>query len=179
MNGSPTECSTIVSNPCAISSAKNASVKFCMKNAERRTVQSAPDSVTASSALRAPSSPRPESRTRRRQPRATAVRAPGMLESHYAPEAQVILGTRAELEERGRAARGTKFAIIAREITPELRDAACFALNASEDALAHELYAALREADRRGAKVIFVETPSDRGVGLALLDRLRKAAAGR
>ena len=73
--GSPTVLSTMLRDPAAISSAQNDSLKFWKKKAERRIVQSAPDSMNAASERRAPSSPRPERSTRRVQPRFTARRA--------------------------------------------------------------------------------------------------------
>ena len=43
---------------------------------------------------------------------------------------------------------------------------------------ARELFAALRELDARGAERIVVEMVPETGLGRAILDRLRRAAAG-
>ncbi len=44
--------------------------------------------------------------------------------------------------------------------------------------IAHGLFSALRELDRRGADVIFVEGVSDQDdIGAAVMNRLRKAAS--
>jgi L-threonylcarbamoyladenylate synthase len=48
-----------------------------------------------------------------------------------------------------------------------------------DEAFAHVLYERLREADRRGLSVLIVVPPADRGIGGAVRDRLRRAAAAR
>jgi L-threonylcarbamoyladenylate synthase len=45
--------------------------------------------------------------------------------------------------------------------------------------VAQELYASLRRADESGADVIVVPLPEEAGLGLAVADRLRKAAGKR
>jgi L-threonylcarbamoyladenylate synthase len=44
-------------------------------------------------------------------------------------------------------------------------------------AYARELFAALRAAETAGVKTLYVETVPDLGVGRAVMDRLRRAAA--
>jgi len=90
------------------------------------------------------------------------VRAPGQLESHYAPRAEVVVVKPGEAEARAAELRkkGLTVEVIAR---PE----------------AQTLYAFLREADARGADAIVVVAPSEEGLGLAVADRLRKAAGPR
>lgn len=92
----------------------------------------------------------------------TDVRAPGQLESHYAPRAEVVVTKAEEIESRAAELRkrGLKVEVLAR---PEARG----------------LYAALREADGRGADVVVVGRPAEEGIGLAVADRLRKAAGPR
>ena len=48
-----------------------------------------------------------------------------------------------------------------------------------KDVAAQELYASLRRADESGAEVIVVPLPDETGLGLAVADRLRKAAGKR
>jgi L-threonylcarbamoyladenylate synthase len=93
-----------------------------------------------------------------------AVRVSGQLESHYAPRALVVVvppadapRTGAELREKG------KNVVILVE----------------KDVVAQELYASLRRADDSGAEVIVVPLPEETGLGLAVADRLRKAAGKR
>ena len=98
------------------------------------------------------------------------TRAPGMLASHYAPRAQVLLVTteglaaeRERLEDEG-----------ARVVVLEApTDAAAL------EALAHDLYARLRAADDAGADVVLAVLPEARGLGAAIADRLRRAASAR
>ena len=98
------------------------------------------------------------------------TRAPGMLASHYAPRAQVLLVTteglaaeRERLEDEG-----------ARVVVLEApTDAAAL------EALAHDLYARLRAADDAGADVVLAVLPEARGLGAAIADRLRRAASQR
>jgi L-threonylcarbamoyladenylate synthase len=92
------------------------------------------------------------------------VRASGQLESHYAPRALVVIvppetaDTRAELL-RGE---GKQVAVLsAADVTP------------------HELYASLRRVDASGVDVIVVPLPEETGIGVAVADRLRKAAGRR
>ena len=63
------------SSPARTDSDQKVSLKFCAKNAQRTTVQSAPDSASRCSASCALSSPRPDSSTRRVVPASTAVLA--------------------------------------------------------------------------------------------------------
>jgi L-threonylcarbamoyladenylate synthase len=44
-------------------------------------------------------------------------------------------------------------------------------------AYARELFAALRAAESAGVGTLYVESVPDRGVGRAVMDRLRRAAA--
>ncbi|HXG61973.1 MAG TPA: L-threonylcarbamoyladenylate synthase [Planctomycetota bacterium] len=94
-------------------------------------------------------------------------RAPGRLASHYAPRARVILAEPGTLEARAAElrARGVRVEILR---LPEDGEAA-----------ARMLYAALRAADARGVEAVVAAAPSEEGLGLAIADRLRKAAGGR
>ncbi len=91
-------------------------------------------------------------------------RASGMLASHYAPNARVILAeTRAEaavlLADLGHA-----------ELIDRTEDLVDYA---------RHLYADLRLADERGAQVVVAVLPPAFGLGHAIRDRLGKAAAHR
>jgi L-threonylcarbamoyladenylate synthase len=94
-------------------------------------------------------------------------RAPGMLSSHYAPNAVVeIVAAEAvaarveELRQRGKR-------VVT--ITPSA--------DLGDDA--RNLYARLRDADAQGADVVLAVLPDDAGLGAAIADRLRKAAGPR
>lgn len=117
---------------------------------------------------------------------ASGVRAPGMLASHYAPRADVelvalqALGTRArELSDRGRRVAVLIASAAEQRAVLDIPGLTLLELGASEASAAHELYAALREADATGAEVVLAVPPSTQGLGEALADRLSKAAAPR
>jgi L-threonylcarbamoyladenylate synthase len=107
------------------------------------------------------------------------VRAPGTLKSHYAPEATVLVVDHQHLAGRATAllAAGEHVAVLAPEPIPALA-AAVVVLDApaNADEYARVLYARLREADRRGVDVLLAVPPPDTGIGVAVGDRLRRAA---
>jgi L-threonylcarbamoyladenylate synthase len=116
-----------------------------------------------------------------------AMPSPGLLQKHYSPRAPLTLyeGPNATAALRRDVAatvdRGQHVgvivspgvlsagpALIVRELGPALAD------------VAHDLYAALRELDDAGVDIILVNAfPAADGLGVAIADRLRRAAAGR
>jgi L-threonylcarbamoyladenylate synthase len=95
-------------------------------------------------------------------------RAPGMLPSHYAPACRIELA-----EDRGAAEHR------AGELREEGVAADVLAPDVDADGYAHHFYEWLRAADERGLDVLVVVPPPAVGVGLAVRDRLAKAAAPR
>ena len=92
-------------------------------------------------------------------------RAPGMLPAHYAPNCEVIL-----LDDLSDANR------LRQSFDPStLR-----MIDASIDPLrfASSMYAQLRQCDTDGIRQLFVLLPEPMGIGLAIRDRLTKAAHG-
>lgn len=89
-------------------------------------------------------------------------RASGMLTSHYAPRARVLLVASSEE------------ATIEAAAVP-----GAWIIDHSDDlaAYAHSLFAELRAADQGGAETIIAVMPAARGLGHAVRDRLTKAAA--
>jgi L-threonylcarbamoyladenylate synthase len=112
----------------------------------------------------------------------SAVRAPGQLPSHYAPHAQVVLVEVSEIAPRAEQLQRSGRRVIAL-LPPDLPEAnlsvPSITLPASELELARSLYDTLREIDRRGFDVILVVLPHEIGLGLAIADRLRRAAGPR
>jgi len=110
---------------------------------------------------------------------AAAPRASGTLEAHYAPAAKVRLMPTAMLHDAlqllgpgeiglavySRAAVATGPGLIHRPMP------------ATAAAAAHELFAALREFDARGARLIWVEQPPASPDWDGVRDRLQRAAA--
>ena len=88
-------------------------------------------------------------------------RAPGMLDSHYAPTARVLLAHSA-----------SEAASVAMKMP------GAWVLDHADDLIgyAHGLYAELRAADERGVRTIIAVLPPARGLGHAIRDRLTKAA---
>lgn len=93
--------------------------------------------------------------------RSSRARAPGSHATHYAPYAALRIVPPEKLEEHLAAL--TAQGVRAEVLVPEARS----------------LYAAFRDADRRGIGVILVALPPEKGLGLAVADRLRKAAGPR
>ena len=113
-----------------------------------------------------------------------ALPSPGRLPSHYAPRAPVELVAPDRIDAAIAAHAGKKVGVLrqgghgdaprwredADRVEVELGDPA---------AVAHDLYATLRELDARGCEVIIATLPHEHGLGLAIADRLRKAAGPR
>jgi L-threonylcarbamoyladenylate synthase len=107
------------------------------------------------------------------------TRAPGTLKSHYAPEATVLVVDRDDLARRATdlLAAGQRVAVLALAPAPALpADVVVLDGPADSEEYARALYARLREVDRRGVDVLLAVPPPDTGVGVAVADRLRRAA---
>lgn len=91
-------------------------------------------------------------------------RASGMLASHYAPAAAIVL-----------ADSGAD----ARRLHESMPDAEVLDLTDDLVAYARDLYARMRDADRRGVRRLIAVLPPPVGLGHAIRDRLAKAAAPR
>ncbi|MBS0242445.1 MAG: threonylcarbamoyl-AMP synthase [Proteobacteria bacterium] len=102
---------------------------------------------------------------------AAAPNSPGQLESHYAPGAKVRLGVTAP--DAGEA-------LLAFGVAPR-HDGPCLNLSPSGDLAeaAANLFAALRDLDPGPGGRIAVMPIPERGLGAAINDRLRRAAAPR
>lgn len=110
------------------------------------------------------------------------ARAPGMLESHYAPGArvQVVPATAAASRAAAAVAQGLHVAVLAPDAVAGLPPE-CLVLGpvGTPDDYAARLYAAFRRADAEGAQVILAVPPPAEGIGIAVRDRLARASAGR
>ena len=110
------------------------------------------------------------------------ARAPGMLESHYAPGARVeVLGDIDAAMARARdiAEDGGRAGLIAPGAGDTDNAVTVLAAPTSPDDYAARLYAAFRRADAQGVDVILAVPPPAEGIGVAVRDRLARAAAGR
>jgi len=114
-------------------------------------------------------------------------KAPGMKYRHYAPRAEMFLvdGTQAAVIRKINAcaavakADGKKVGILAsaENVDAYRADAVlCLGERAKPEEIAHNLFAALREMDARAVDVIYAEAFPESGVGLAVMNRMNKAA---
>jgi L-threonylcarbamoyladenylate synthase len=97
------------------------------------------------------------------------VKSPGLRHRHYSPRARVVLISReSRVESRDRHAfiglsepeQGFDFTKVCRSI----------------EEYAHEVFDFFRECDRRGIKTIYCQTVEEKGIGLALMDRLKRSS---
>ena len=94
------------------------------------------------------------------------IRAPGSLKSHYAPNAKVFLSGTPKI--------GDGLIALSKIKTPE--GVIRLASPVNNDEYAHLLYNALRQGDALGLSNVYAVPPNNEGVGLAINDRLKKAA---
>ena len=94
------------------------------------------------------------------------IKAAGLLESHYAPNAKVYLN--------GSPTLGDGFIALDSFATPA--GVVRVASPRSNEEYAQVLYEAFRLADRKGLKRIFVIPPTGDGIAVAINDRLSKSA---
>jgi L-threonylcarbamoyladenylate synthase len=94
------------------------------------------------------------------------IKAAGLLESHYAPNAKVILNNY--------PSKGDGFIAMASIPTPHGSIRLASPTNLEE--FAHILYSALRKADSMQINKVYVTPPVGNGLALAIVDRLTKAS---
>ena len=115
------------------------------------------------------------------------IRSPGMKHKHYAPKAKVILiegnvpGVMAKVKELSESFKhkGQKVGILATDETQTAYKADVIKSLGSRSNLAsvaQNLFRLLREVDAENVDVIIAEGVSSDGLGLAVMNRLRKAS---
>ncbi|MEU2925984.1 L-threonylcarbamoyladenylate synthase [Streptomyces sp. NPDC007251] len=116
-------------------------------------------------------------------PSTSPVRVPGQHPSHYAPRARVVLVEPEKVVIEAELAQelGHKVGVF---LPPALADTpvkahAVVAVPGSTAAYAQRLYGLLRELDERGCDLIIASLPVEEGLGLAIANRLRRAAGPR
>lgn len=111
-----------------------------------------------------------------------AVRAPGMLAAHYAPDARVEILEASQVAETLSTDRddGARVGLLGPRSLALPSDVVRLDSPSeySGESLAPILYARLREADLLGLNVLYVVRPEETGLGRAVLDRLLRAATG-
>ncbi len=96
-------------------------------------------------------------------------RSPGLKHRHYAPRARVVIVERSP----ARLAARTAWIGIGAPPSDGIKKRKC----CSVTEYARELFHFFRECEQAGARVIYCEAVPDRGIGHALMDRLRRAAS--
>lgn len=116
------------------------------------------------------------------------VRSPGMKYRHYAPKAKIIVvhyraSTKMVAQERLLIARLRSkrkrvgiLATLPKTIRRPKADAVCFT-GSTPECVAKNLFRCFRQLDRENIDIILAEGVSEHGLGLAIMNRLRKAAA--
>ncbi|MGW7822459.1 L-threonylcarbamoyladenylate synthase [Streptomyces puniciscabiei] len=116
-------------------------------------------------------------------PSTSHVRVPGQHPSHYAPRARVVLVEPEKVIAEAELAQelGHQVGVF---LPPSFTDApvkahAVVTVPGSMAAYARGLYGFLRELDQQGCDLIVASLPAEEGLGLAIANRLRRAAGPR
>lgn len=114
-------------------------------------------------------------------------RSPGMKYRHYAPRAKMVLvegrpeAVRSKVEElvEEYCSRGLRVGVLATD-GKRYEGAITLDLGSSSDLreVARSLFYSIRALDEMGVDVIIAEGVEERGLGLAIMNRLRKASGG-
>jgi L-threonylcarbamoyladenylate synthase len=110
-------------------------------------------------------------------------RSPGTRYRHYAPNARVILFPTADEKkfkqfiQQNKAQQKKVGSITYSKVLTDIEQSSIHViLESSIEHIARSLFKALRELDRQEVDVILVESVEEKGLGAAVMDRLRKAA---
>jgi len=112
------------------------------------------------------------------QPAGEKPRSPGMKYRHYAPKAPMtILTGTDEAITNYLANKKNPHILTINNSFPQYKNK--INLGNSLDEIAKNLYAALRKCDQDGAREIYAQAVPEEGLGIAIMDRMLKAAEGR
>ena len=109
-------------------------------------------------------------------------RSPGTRHRHYAPSAEVVLvgvGDKSALASTLKQSekRGKKVGMIVHSSSlTDKHESSQRVLSGDPNLFARDLFGTLRELDALGVDIIIVEAVEEKGVGAAVMERLRKAA---
>ncbi|MBQ2676059.1 MAG: threonylcarbamoyl-AMP synthase [Clostridia bacterium] len=107
--------------------------------------------------------------------------SPGMKYKHYSPNAKVVIlegDDKAYCDYVNQHADEGVFALCFDEDAKQLKvPCICYGEHKDEKTQAAKLFSALRSMDEKGAKLVFARMPKADGVGLAVVNRLLRAAA--
>ncbi len=115
-------------------------------------------------------------------------KSPGMKYRHYAPEAELIVlyGKRKDVVRKIREMseelkeKGLRVGIVATKTNPYSGiDAEILELGETLEEIAKNLFSSLRELDKRGVDIIIAEGVEEKRLGIAIMNRLKKASGNR
>lgn len=116
-------------------------------------------------------------------PATSDVRVPGQHPSHYAPRARVVLVEPADVVAEAEQAQqdGLQVGVLLPSAfaDTQVKAHAVVKVPSSPAAYARALYRLLREFDERGCDLVVASLPTEDGMGLAIANRLRRAAGPR
>lgn len=116
------------------------------------------------------------------------AKAPGMKYKHYSPRAQVYIVRAGDQEDFARrvdelcldnAKKGLKTGVMTRSSDQHPYQAQVFNLGESDAEVAKNLFDSLISLDRESIDIAYVPYFEERGIGVAIMNRLKKAAAYR
>ena len=110
----------------------------------------------------------PETRSYKLQ-KNESPKSPGLKHRHYSPQAKVVLIRNSKFK-----IQNSNSAFIG--VTEPEQNFELVKICASVEEYAHEVFAFFRECDARNLETIYCEIIEERGIGLALMDRLGRAA---
>lgn len=100
--------------------------------------------------------------------------APGMLENHYSPLTPILLG---DIESNIKEHRSKKVGVLSFSKDYDIKTAKTLAPDGKMTTAAKNLFAYLRWLDQQPLDLILAELVPEEGLGLAINDRLKRAAA--
>lgn len=109
-------------------------------------------------------------------------KSPGMKYKHYAPQAPMYVLENMNLEEltaylQPKALDAQVGLLISRDLAAQLGDVRASVMTwSNQQELAKLLYSSLRDFDRSGVRVIYAQGVPTDGLGLAIMNRMRKSA---
>ncbi len=106
------------------------------------------------------------------------VRSPGMKYQHYSPAARVVLieGAYSDFCQYVNGKPGDNVYALVFDGEGDELDVPAISYGCDDAGQAHMLFSCLREMDERGAETVYVRAPEPKGIGLAVYNRLIRAA---
>ena len=112
----------------------------------------------------------------RRRAGPDAPAAPGTLDAHYAPRARVVVAVTVEEALALATAGSGRAGVLLPRATEVPAGVALLVADDDPAGYARLLYARLRRADQLGLELLVAVAPAEEGIGVAVADRLRRAA---